>query len=133
MLISQIDAALANTSVVSIRRRAADGSREGAARAQRSSWVSSNTLKLASLELGEKLTGEGRIEVIGYPDLALEETELLRLYGRGDRAQPRHRLAGFGDDDLASGRDIVDDAREMGLRLVNVVDFGHGKTAIEHN
>src|ERR1700716_4072027 len=66
-----------------------------------------------------------RVEIVGDLDFAFQQTEVLFPDGSGDRAQPCHRLAGLGDDDFGTGRDLIDQSREVSLRLVDIHRMRH--------
>lgn len=67
------------------------------------------------------------VEVVGNPDLTGHETEAFhpRRFGRVERNDFDHWFAGFGDEEGFAIGGLLDEAREVGFRVVNVVGF-HG-------
>src|SRR6185312_652423 len=86
----------------------------------------SEPARLATLEAREHLIRKRRIEIPGDPDLALQQTQFLFLHGCRDGTEPRHGLAGLGDDALLAGGDLLDDEGEVSLRLMDIEHFWHG-------
>src|ERR1700731_1032380 len=76
--------------------------------------------RLAPFKQAQHGVVQRHVEVVGDLDSALQQTETLFPHGSGDRAQPRHRLASFGNDNFGTGRNHIDKAREVRLRLVDI-------------
>src|ERR1700678_1625804 len=76
--------------------------------------------RLTPFKQAEHGVVQRHVEVVGDLDSPLQQPEMLFPGGSGERTHSRHRLACLGDDDLGTGRDLIDKAREMRLRLVDV-------------
>src|ERR1700678_1106075 len=76
--------------------------------------------RLTPFKLAQHGVVQRHVEVVGDLDSPLQQSEMLFPDGSGDRAQPRHRLACLGDDDFGTSRNLIDKAREVRLRLVDV-------------
>ena len=64
---------------------------------------------------------ERRIEIRGNPELSLRGPGLAGLGSRARRGQPGHRLVVLCDDHFLAQHRFLDQFRQMGLGLVNVV------------
>ena len=86
-------------------------------------WALRAPFFFAPVERSQQIIRQGRAEIIRDPDTVAIHSQgpdlrLLRFHGH----QARHRHASPGNDNFFPGRDPLQEARKVGLGLMNV-DF----------
>jgi hypothetical protein len=81
--------------------------------------------KSTSFEVGHDCL-IGGVESVRDFDFALEQAVFFWPGLCGERGKFGQGFAGFGNDDFATSRHLVDEAGQVRLGLVDADDFGHG-------
>src|SRR4051812_22875735 len=96
--------------------------------------VSSSTRISTPFEGVDYVIRQRRIEIRRNTHLAFEKPKFLFRGSRTQRRELGHGPAGLRDDDLLTGGDLVDDSRQVRLRLMDIYDLSHDeKFLIELN